>query len=252
MIRAIIIEDEQQARVALRQELALNCPQVQIMAEASDVKSGIAVVREHQPDLLFLDIQLTDGLGFKVLEATLELSYRVIFTTAFSDYALKAIKFSALDYLLKPIDGNELRMAVEKISLHTQQNYQMQLDNFLNHYKKENAQKRIALSTAEGIHLYELKNIIRCSSEGNYTRFYFADGKKLMIAKTLKELEELLCQYNFERIHKSHIINLDHLVSYINKDNGYVLLSDKSTISIAQRKKAKLLSILNAYNNTIT
>jgi two-component system LytT family response regulator len=248
MIRALIIEDEQQARAALRYELANNCPTVHILGEASDVRSGIEAIQEHRPDLIFLDIQLTDGLGFQVLEQTQDIPYRIIFTTAFSDYALKAIKFSALDYLLKPVDGEELRLAVEKTGQHQHANYQKQLDNFLSHQKKENIQKRIALTTSEGIHLYELKHIVRCSSEGNYTRFFFADGKKLMIAKTLKELEDLLCQYNFERIHKSHIINLDHLVSYINKDNGYVLLSDQSTIAIAQRKKAKLLSILNAFN----
>ena len=177
-----------------------------------------------------------------------DVSFKVIFTTAYSSYALKAIKFSALDYLLKPIDGNELKSAVKKIADHPQENFNRQVENFINNQQLSNPKKRIALSTSDGIHLYELQQIIRCTSEGNYTNIYFTNGKRLLVAKTLKDLEELLCQYNFSRIHKSHIINIDHLVSYLNKDNGYVVMTDKSTIAVAQRKKSQLLSILNAFN----
>ncbi|MEL6925379.1 MAG: LytTR family DNA-binding domain-containing protein, partial [Bacteroidota bacterium] len=239
MLKAIIIDDEQQARIALQQELKFNCPQVKIVAEAHSVRSGIRSITEHKPDLVFLDIQLSDGIGFDILENVNDISFKVIFTTAYSDYALKAIKFSALDYLLKPIDGRELKIAVEKIAERPQENFNQQVRNFINNQQLSNPKKRIALSTSEGIHLYELQQIIRCASEGNYTNIYFTNGKRLLVAKTLKELEELLCQYNFSRIHKSHIINIDHLVSYLNKDNGYVVMSDKSTIAVAQRKKSQ-------------
>ena len=249
MLKAIIIDDEQQARVALKQELEFNCPQIEIIAEADSVKKGIATILEYRPDLIFLDIQLTDGIGFDILETIKNIDFKIIFTTAYSDYALKAIKFSALDYLLKPIDGQELKIAVEKLTKRTQENFNQQINNFLNNHQSSNQQKRIALTTAEGIHLYELQQIVRCTSEGNYTRIFFNNGKKLLVAKTLKDLEELLCQYNFERIHKSHIININHLVSYLNKDNGFVVMSDQSTIAVAQRKKSHLLSVLNALNN---
>lgn len=249
MIRTIIIDDEQQARVALKQEIKLNCPQIEVVAEANSVKSGIASILEHHPELVFLDIQLTDGIGFDILEKVTNLNFKIIFTTAYSDYALKAIKFSALDYLLKPIDGQELTEALDKLVQRPQENFNLQIKNFLDNHLSSNPKRRIALSTSEGIHLYELQQIVRCASEGNYTRIFFSNGKKLMVSKTLKELEELLCQYDFERIHKSHIINIGHLVSYLNKDNGYVVMSDQTTIAVAQRKKSHLLSVLNAFNN---
>ena len=249
MMKTIIIDDENHARIALKQEIEFNCPQLQIVAEANNVKTGIEVIHTHQPDLVFLDIQLTDGLGFDILDQVKHLKFKVIFTTAYSEYALKAIKFSALDYLLKPIDGEELREAIQRLKQSTQESFDLQIQNFFKNQQLQNPHKRIAFNTAEGIHLYELQNIIRCTSEGNYTHFYFSNGKKLLIAKTLKEAEELLCSYNFERIHKSHIINLDHMVSYFNKDNGYVVMSDKSEITVSQRKKPKLLALLNSFNN---
>ncbi len=251
-MNTIIIDDETQARIALKQEIQFNCPQIKIIAEANDVKSGVQAIVDHKPDLIFLDIQLTDGLGFDILDQVKTLQplgqFKIIFTTAYSEYALKAIKFSALDYLLKPIDGDELKAAIQRLESKSQDSFNLQIQNFLRNQQLQNPQKRIALNTAEGIHLYELRDIVRCTSEGNYTQFFFANGKKLLIAKTLKEAEELLTPYNFERIHKSHIINLDHMQSYFNKDNGYVLMSDKSEISVSQRKKSKLLAVLNAYN----
>ncbi|MEL6864524.1 MAG: LytTR family DNA-binding domain-containing protein [Bacteroidota bacterium] len=249
MLRSIIIDDEKQARSALKYELQVNAPQVEIIAEADDLASGIQCIQKHRPQLVFMDIQLTTGTGFEILEQVDTKAFKVIFTTAYSEYALKAIKFSALDYLLKPVDGEELKAAINKVSEQPQASYNRQMENFINNHQLANAQKKVALTTSEGIHLYELQSIVRCMSDGNYTRFHFTDGKQLLIAKTLKELEELLGNYNFERIHKSHIINLDHLVSYISKDNGHVVMSDKSTIAVAQRKKARLLSILNAYNS---
>jgi two-component system LytT family response regulator len=248
-MNAIIIDDETQARKALLQEINFNCPYVQILAEAYDVKSGIKAIIQYQPELVFLDVQLTDGLGFDILDALENTNFRVIFTTAYSEYALKAIKFSALDYLLKPINGEELKDAVEKLRNSKNDLYQLQLQNFFQNQERQNPNKRIALNTSEGIHIFELKDIVRCTSEGNYTNFFFTNGKKLLIAKTLKETEELLSPYQFERIHKSHIINLDHLVSYLNKDNGYVIMSDHSEITVSQRKKSNFLSTLNAFNN---
>ena len=249
MLKTIIIDDERQARIALRQEIEFNCPGIEIIAECDDVRSGVSTINSLKPELVFLDIQLTDGLGFDILEKVKDQRFKIIFTTAYSEYALKAIKFSALDYLLKPIDGEELKTAIQRLENKSQDSFNLQIQNFFQNQRLQNPNKRIALNTAEGIHLHELQNIVRCTSEGNYTQFFFTDGKKLLIAKTLKETEELLSNYNFERIHKSHIINLDHMKSYLNKDNGYVVMSDNSQITVSQRKKPNLLSILNSYNN---
>lgn len=248
MIKAIIIEDEQQARVALKHEINHYCPDLEIVAEADSVSSGITAIQNNPSNLIFLDIQLTDGVGFDILEAVQPLDAKVIFTTAYSEYALRAIKFSALDYLLKPIDGEELAAAVGKVRQEQSADYQRQINNLLQFHRQKDQHKRIALATSDGIHLYELRNIIRCSSEGNYTNIFFTNKRKLLVAKTLKELEELLSPFDFERIHKSHIINLDHLESYLNKDNGYVVLSDGTSISVSQRKKPQLLAVLNGFN----
>ena len=145
------------------------------------------------------------------------------------------------------MDGEELKAAIQRLKASSQENFNLQVQTFLHNQQHQNPHKRIALHTSDGIHLFELQEIIRCSSEGNYSKFYFTSGKKLLIANTLKEVEELLCPYHFERIHKSHIINLDHMVRYLNKDNGYVVMSDQSEITVSQRKKSKLLGVLNSF-----
>ncbi len=247
MIKAILIDDEQNARLALRQELALKCPEIEIIAEADRVQTAIALLQSREVQLVFLDIQLPDGMGFDILEQIDKPNFRVIFTTAHSHYALRAIKFSALDYLLKPIDGAELQKAVRKVQIAPTNIFQQQLENLL--HGRSRQQQRIALATAEGIHLYELSTIVRCTADGNYTRIFFTSGQQTLVAKTLKGLEELLQGHSFERIHKSHIINIDHLRSYLNRDNGQVVLSDRSILPVAQRKKTALLQLLQAFND---
>jgi len=243
--RIVIIDDEDQARSALKQELELHCSDVDIVGEGNNVSSGIGCIEKSQPDLVFLDIQLKDGVGFQILDHFEEISFQIVFTTAFSNYALRAIKFSALDYLLKPVDGIELQEVVNKAKKYSGQNSNLQIQNFLKNQSLQPHKKRIALQTSEGIHLYPLDDIVRCSAEGNYTRFYLTSGKKLLIAKTLKEYEEMLSPYHFERIHHSHIVNLHHLTKYLNDGNGYVVMSNAEIVPVAQRKKAALLAILN-------
>lgn len=245
-MKALIIEDESRAISALKAEIKRHCPQIEIVDTAKTVMSGIKKIRETKPDLIFLDIQLTDGLGFEILEATNSIDFKIIFTTAYSQYAIKAIKFSALDYLLKPIDAEELKLAVKKASLSSKKEIYQKMENFIQNQQSQNQQKRIALQTHEGYFLHELNTITRCNSEGNYTSIYFNNGKRLLVAKTLKEYEQLLTGYGFERIHNSHIINLNYLVSYINKDGGYVVMKDKTTLPVSQRKKGQLLKILEA------
>ncbi len=244
-MKTILIEDEEQSISALLADLKKHCPEITVVGTAGSVSEGIELIQKVNPDLVFLDVQLSDGLGFDILEAYNNNDFKVIFTTAYSQYAIKAIKFSALDYLLKPINKDELKQAVQK-ALHTsKEDNQSKMESFIKNQNLLNPNKRIALQTSQGVFLHELQTIIRCHSEGNYTIIHFTNDKRLLIAKPLKEFEELLSIYGFERIHHSHIINLNHLGSYLNKDGGYVVLSDNTTLPVSSRKKAQLLKKLN-------
>lgn len=251
MIRAIIIDDEPAARASLELEIRLHCPEIRIVAEADSVAEGIQVIQSIASfDLLFLDIQMADGTGFDVLQNVDTEQFKTIFTTAYSEYALRAIKFTPLDYLLKPIDAEELKAAVNKTLRQQQSNLQEQIRHYLAQLVPAQPSPRVALATAEGIHLYFVKNIVRCASDGNYTTVFFEDKSKLLVAKTLKELETILAPYQFERIHKSHLINLEHLRRYYNRFAGEVEMSDGILLPVAQRKKAQLLDLLNGINTS--
>jgi two-component system, LytTR family, response regulator len=248
-MKTIIIEDEEQAISALLSDINRYCPDIEVIGTAGSVAKSIALIQGKNPELVFLDIQLTDGLGFEILEALKNnQNFKVIFTTAYSQYAINAIKFSALDYLLKPIDAEELMQAVNKAKRSNKNDIQLQLENFIKNQTTQTQHKQIALQTTEGIFIHDIQSILKCTSDGNYTNIQFVDGKKLLISKPLKEFEDLLCTIGFERIHHSHIINLNHLKSYIFKDGGYVILSDKSTLPVSKRKKAHLLEILSNIN----
>jgi two-component system LytT family response regulator len=247
-MKTIIIEDEIQAISALMADINRYCPELNVIGTSGSVDEAIQLIKENKPELVFLDIQLTDGLGFEILEAFQKGEFHVIFTTAYSQYAINAIKFSALDYLLKPINGDELKAAVAKAKTINTSEVQVQIENFIKNQSLQNQNKRIALQTSQGIFIHEIKSILKCTSEGNYTHIHFIDGKKLLISKPLKEFEDLLCNNGFERIHHSHIINLNHLTSFIFKDGGYVVMSDKSSLPVSKRKKASLLEILNRMN----
>lgn len=247
MLNAVIIDDESQARSALKYEIREHCPQVNLVGEAYDVKSGIDIIKQKHPDVIFLDIRLTDGLGFDILKEIKNESIKIIFTTAHSQYALKAIKFSALDYLLKPVSASELKSAIEKISSSNFDDL-TSFEAYLHNLTADAKNKKIAISTSSGIHLIALQEIIYCQSEGNYTKIVFKDGKNMVSAKTLKGYEELLSPYGFVRIHLSYLINIEHLISYNSRDNGSVTLLGNHTFPVAQRKKTFLLQILNSYN----
>lgn len=250
MITAILIEDDANLRAGMNQLLARYAPEINIIGEADCVKEGLEVLKKHKPQVLFLDIQLTDGTGFDLLEQWTnfvgKIHTQIVFITAHEQYAIKAFRFSALDFLLKPVDPEELQKVIEKIKnvLQNQNDY-AHIDLLLeNIRKKVDHFKRIALSTSDGIHLFEISDIIRCESEDNYTKFYIKNNKPILISKTLKEYEELLTEHGFERIHQSHLINLQYLKSYIKKDGGYVVMGDQSHLPISQRKKERLQEIL--------
>ncbi|WP_294308878.1 LytTR family DNA-binding domain-containing protein [uncultured Chryseobacterium sp.] len=250
MISAVIIDDDANLREGMKEMLKLYAPEIKFTGEAESVKTGIELVEKLNPEIIFLDILMNDGTGFDILEQlnqkTGQVSAQVVFITAHEKFAIKAFRFSALDYLLKPVDPDDLKNVVLKIKEAQSKNnnykhIELLLDNIT---KKTENFKKIALSTSDGIHLFEIKDIIRCESEDNYTKFYLKNHKPVIISKTLKEYEELLGDHGFERIHQSHLINLNELKSYIKKDGGFVIMSDQSQIPVSQRKKEKLQELI--------
>ncbi|GGD31675.1 LytR/AlgR family response regulator transcription factor [Flavobacterium orientale] len=252
MTTALLIDDDANLRAGMRQLLLRYAPNIKVIGEADSVQTGVEAINQLNPEVLFLDIQLTDGTGFDLLEQLAskngKITSQVVFITAHEQYAIKAFRFSALDFLLKPVDPEELQKVISKINdvLSKSENY-AHIDLLLeNIRKKVDNFKRIALSTADGIHLFEISDIIRCESEDNYTKFYIKNNKPILISKTLKEYEELLTEHGFERIHQSHLINLAYLKSYIKKDGGYVVMADNSNLPISQRKKERLQELLKS------
>jgi len=250
MTTAILIDDDANLRAGMRQLLSMYAPEINVLGEAESVQSGVEAINLLQPQVIFLDIQLSDGTGFDLLEKLAEMngkiSSQVVFITAHEQYAIKAFRFSALDFLLKPVDPEELQKVIYKIKnvLAKSDNY-AHIDLLLeNIRRKVDNFKRIALSTSDGIHLFEISDIIRCESEDNYTKFFIKNNKPILISKTLKEYEELLTEHGFERIHQSHLINLAYLKSYIKRDGGYVVMADNSNLPISQRKKERLQELL--------
>ncbi|MGG5208062.1 LytR/AlgR family response regulator transcription factor [Chryseobacterium sp. MIQD13] len=251
MINAVIIDDDANLREGMKEMLKLYAPEIVLLGEAESVKSGIELIENKKPEIVFLDILMNDGTGFDILEQLNErqgqISAHVIFITAHEKFAIKAFRFSALDFLLKPVDPDELKNVIIKIKeiqhrSNTHKHIELLLDNIS---RKTESFKKIALSTSEGIHLFEIKDIIRCESEDNYTEFYIKNHKTVIISKTLKEYEELLGEHGFERIHQSHLINLNELKSYIKKDGGFVIMSDGSKLPVSQRKKEKLQELIS-------
>lgn len=244
-ITAAIVDDEQGNRENLLRMLRQGCPHIRISGICSSVAEARIVLAETRPDILFLDICLGNDTGFSLLESLPDIPFEVIFVTAFDQYAIQAIRFSALDYLLKPIDPAELTRAVDKavrIILRKQENKRMQ--NLLANTKTVDKRKKIALSVADKIEFVEVGTIVRCESESNYTTFFLKSGERLVVSRTLKEFDELLSPYNFLRVHQSHLINLDEIKSFMKTDGGYIRMKDGSSVSISRQRRNYVIEIL--------
>jgi len=247
MLRAVIVEDEKRSRETLSGLLKRYCKNLKVVGEAENVRQGLEVIRQQNPDVVFLDIQMPDGSGFKLLEKIKQISFEVIFTTAFDQFAIKAIRYSALDYLLKPILPDDLVNAVNK----AEKNKQVQKSNdnikvLLENINRPPAESpKIILSTSEKINVIKVDEIIRCESDNYYTMFYFTNGKRLLVSKTLKDQEELLREHNFIRPHKSHLINVKYIKSYLKTDGGVILMENGSKIPVSRRKKEYIIEIIN-------
>lgn len=249
MVKAVIIEDEKKSQLALVAMLERYCPNVLILGEADGMRSGISMIRSAKPDVIFLDIQMPDGSGFRLLEEVRDMDLEIIFTTAFDQYAIKAIKYSALDYLLKPIVPQELVDAVKKVEdrkILKNANNSQNIDVLLDNIKSKSAEKqRIILTTAEKIHVINVNDILRCESDNYYTNFFFTDGTKLLISKTLKENENLLREHSFVRPHKSHLINTKYIKGFLKNEGGFIVMTDGSQIPVSRRRKEEIMEIIS-------
>ncbi len=239
-MKAIIIDDLSDARLAIKSDVEAYCPTISIVGEAEGVVSGAKLIREVNPDLVFLDIQMPDGTGFDLLEITGTDRFKVIFTTASDEYAIKAFKFSAVDYLMKPIDPDELISAVDK-SINNSHKGSIEI---LQNTMRDGSAKRIALNTQEKTLIKEISEIVRCESSVNYTMFYFSDGTRLLVTQTLKNYDDLLSPYDFLRVHQSHLINSKFVKEYNKSDGGYLVLKDNSTVPVSTRRKNVVMEMI--------
>lgn len=242
-IRAIIVEDERASREALTNYITKYCPDVELLDAVGSVKEALESIQTHQPNLVFLDVEMPYGNAFDLLEAVDEVNFETIFVTAFSHYAMKALNVSASYYLLKPINIDELIQAVQKVkenlSSSNLPNHTRILVENIHHQHKQN--HKIVLPLIDGFEVVKVKEIVRCNAEDNYTCFYLKDGSKRLICKTLKFYEELLKEFDFIRVHKSHLVNFHHITKYHKGKGGELSLSDGSMVDVAPSRKKDLL-----------
>ncbi len=246
MIRAVIIDDEKWARESLRNSINKNLAgRVEIVGESSDVKSGVALIKNHQPDLVFLDVQMYEGTGFGLLSKISKIDFEVIFVTAYNDYAIKAIEFSALAYLLKPIKSQDLRNAIDKLESRME-SHKSEMDKrikvLVENYGDDRKIKKLIINHLDGFDVSLVEDIIRLEGDGNYTNFIVANGRKILTSRTLGEYEELLFNHGFYRIHQSTIINLRHVIKYHKGTGGKVEMTDGQLFNVSRYRKAGFLA----------
>ncbi len=244
MLKAIIIDDEKNSRDTLSFLLKSACPDtVKIVAMADSVTTGIEAIAAHAPDIVFLDIQMNDETGFDMLTKIPKIDFEVVFTTAFDNYALKAIKFCAIDYLLKPIDIEELQQAVAKVSAQRNMlSFNIRFEHFMKDVKNtRNEPRRIAISMADGMVFVSAPDIVYCSARGPYTIVKLKNDEELMSSKNLKDYEDMLSDSGFLRIHNSYLINMKEVKEYLKKD-GHVVMSNQAVLEVSRRKRADFLA----------
>ncbi len=249
MIRAIIIDDERNNIDNLTGLIKKHGLDVEIVGSATNADDGIKKIAETNPDLLFLDIQMPGKNGFDVLRALPHHQFEVIFVTAFDQYGIQAVKFAAIDYLLKPLDPEELKTSINKVADKlSKKKENLQLENLLELLKNKDSknQHKLALASVKEIQFVNTGDIIRCESSNTYTTFYLADGKSIMVSKPIFEYDELLTDYGFIRCHQSHLVNISFIKSLIKEDSGYLLLSDNTRVPVSRAKKDIVLKTLTS------
>jgi two-component system LytT family response regulator len=252
MLKAVIIDDEQESINGLRIKLATTCPEVQIIAEFTDPGDAVPFLTAAEVDVVFLDVEMPDMNGFTLLDTLSRRNFEVIMVTAYSDYALNAIKANALDYLLKPVDNDDLRIAVNKVITKRDSNKGLdkKIDDISRLLRSErHHNEKIMLPSAREVHFVQVGQIIRVAGENNYSVFYLSNGSKITVTKTLKDYEGVLTQHRFFRVHKSHIINPDYLVKFNKGDMFSVIMTDGSEIEVSVRRKADFLKLMEGLSS---
>lgn len=244
-MKAIIIDDEASVRNTLQSILSERFPEISIISTAGSIKEGYETIIKHNPDLVFLDIELPDGLAFDLLQKFSHINFKIIFVTGHNEYAISAIKVSALDYILKPVDAEELINAVEKAGqIISQEEQQIKIQALYENTRCRKALKRIILNTADHLQLVSVNEILFAEADSNYTVFVLSGGKHFMVSRTLKEFENLLSESGFIRVHQSYLVNLEHIDRFVKKDGGYLLLKNGSKIPVSPNLKKQVLQAL--------
>ncbi len=239
MIKAVLVDDEKNALEMMEWLLTTYCPQVEIAAMCSSAEQGIEAVHTHRPDVLFLDIEMPKLNGFDMLEKFDKLFFDVVFCTAYDQFAIKAFKYSALNYLLKPVDPEDLKTTVQRIeakkTIPTKEQFDLLLRNIQQPVKT--TPQRIALTTSDGLIFVPTADIIYCEAESNYTSVVLSGGKKILVSKVLKEIDEALSGPDFYRVHSSFLININRIKKFVRGDGGYIIMDNDATVSISRSRK---------------
>lgn len=245
MMKAILIDDEKHNLENLEALLQTYCPHVQVAATAMNAADGKTAILQHHPDLVFLDIQMPGKSGFDLLRELSQYNFEVIFITAYDQYAIQAIKFAAVDYLLKPVNIEELQDAVSRALVNNRQKKQnLQLENLIQLLQQQKEAHRIALTTLRETRFIPTTEIIRCESSNNYSIFYLANGEKLTVSKPIYEYEELLKSYGFIRCHQSHLINKQYVKSWVKEDGHYLLFENGTQVPVSRNRKEQVMQAL--------
>jgi two-component system, LytTR family, response regulator len=245
MIKAVLIDDIEQARITFRKDLEEYAPDIEIIGEAGGVVEGAKLLKNLQPDIVFLDIQMQDGSGFDLLDLLPNIPFKIIFITASDAHAIKAFRYAAIDYLLKPVDPDELVAALAKYRKQKSdetEKYKLLNETLKNHHKPS---ERLALHSQDKIHIVNISDIIRCESSVNYTIFHFPNNKQMVVSKTLKEFEDLLTDLKFFRVHQSHLVNSRYIREFVKSEGGHLIMNDGSLVPVSTRKRADVIKMLD-------
>ncbi len=247
MINSIIVDDEPRNVSVLQKLVELYCPGITVVGEASGITEAVDIIRRLNPQLVFLDIEMPRGNAFDLLDQLKPVNFEIIFVTAFDVYAIRAFTYSAIGYLLKPVDIDELQLTVKRVETRLrQQDINHRLENFMAVMEEKSRLSKIALPVNDGLEFYQIEDIVYCTAEGAYTQFGFVNGRHLLVTGTLKEFEKLLPPDKFCRVHYSHLINLDHVKRYYKGKGGYVEMNGNKTIDISVRKRDEFLGRLRS------
>lgn len=246
MIKAVIIDDEPAMQEVNSCLLAEYFPDIKLAGTANSIQSGMDLIGAQNPDLVLLDIELTDGTGFQLLQKLQPYNFKVVFITGFDSFAIKAIKFSALDYIMKPVNETEFQQAIQRAVDLIEKNVssQPQVDVLMDSFKREMQTKKLVLRTSDSLHIIDVRDICFCKSDNSYTTFYFKENKKIIVSKSLKDYEGLLTEYGFYRVHQSFLVNLNHITKVDKSDGGFIIMKNKKEIPVSLRQMKNLVGLL--------